>query len=208
MKSFLPVVLLSLFVSAQQLVAQQVKYCGTDVAMKQLLDTHPEIKASFIAHEQEYTDAAVAGAARKGIQSVPVYTIPVVFHVLHQNGSENISDAQIVDAINVLNTDMRKLNADTSLIIPRFKPLLSDINVVFVLAKLDPQGNCTNGIDRIYTSKTNYGDDSAKVNPWPRDKYLNIWTARALQQGWAGYAYYPSAATGSLSVHDLSLIHI
>lgn len=201
MKFFLSSMFLLAFLLVQPLSAQQVKYCGSDAAMKQLFDTHPELKASFMAREQEYTSAAQTNAA-KGVQSVPVYTIPVVFHVLHQNGSENISDAQIIDAINVLNTDMRKLNADTSLIIPRFKPLLSDIKVVFALAKLDPQGNCTNGIDRIYTSKTNYGDDSAKLNPWPRDKYLNIWTARALQQGWAGYAYYPSAATGSLSVHD------
>jgi PKD repeat protein len=200
MKKFLPGILVSFVLSVQSLCAQEVKYCGTDAAMKQLLEAHPEMLASIIANEQQYT--AAAGAQRKGIQSVPVYTIPVVFHVLHQNGPENISDAQIVDAINVLNVDMRKLNTDTILIIPRFKPLLADIKVVFALAKLDPQGNCTNGIDRIYTTRTNYGDDSAKVNPWPRDKYLNIWTAKALQQGWAGYAYYPSAATGSLSVHD------
>ncbi len=201
MKKFLPGLLVFLIISVQNLCAQQVRYCGTDAAMKQLLEAHPEMLASILANEQQYTTDANAQAQR-GIQSVPVYTIPVVFHVLHQNGSENISDAQIIDGINVLNTDMRKLNADTSLIIPRFKPLLSDIKVVFALARLDPQGNCTNGIDRIYTAKTNYGDDSAKVNPWPRDKYLNIWTAKALQQGWAGYAYYPSAATGSLSVHD------
>lgn len=200
MKKILPALLVSFIVSVQSLSAQQVRYCGTDAAMKQLLEAHPEMLESIIANEQRYTDAA--GAQQKGIQSVTVYTIPVVFHVLHQNGAENISDAQIVDAINVLNVDMRKLNTDTILIIPRFKPLLSDIKVVFALAKLDPQGNCTNGIDRIYTARTNYGDDSAKVNPWPRDKYLNIWTAKALQQGWAGYAYYPSAATGSLSVHD------
>lgn len=199
MKKSLPFLLVFLILTVQKLCAQQVKYCGADAAMKQLLEAHPEMLASILANEQQYTTQA---NAQRGIQSVPVYTIPVVFHVLHQNGSENISDAQIIDGINVLNTDMRKLNADTSLIIPRFKPLLSDIKVVFALAKLDPQGNCTNGIDRIYTARTNYGDDSAKLNPWPRDKYLNIWTARALQQGWAGYAYYPSAATGSLSVHD------
>lgn len=180
-------------------LAQAPKYCGTDAAIRQLFEAHPEMLQSFIENEQQY-DAGVT--AQKGIQSVTVYTIPVVFHVLHQNGPENISDAQIFDAIDVLNVDMRKLNADTALIIPRFKPFLSDIKVVFALAKLDPQGNCTNGIDRIYSSRTNYADDSAKVNPWPRDKYLNIWTAKALQQGWAGYAYYPSAATGSLSVHD------
>jgi PKD repeat protein len=199
MKTHLPGIFLFLFLSAQSLFAQEPKYCGTDAAMQQLLAAHPELVQSFIEQEQQY---ATSAAAKRGIQSVTVYTIPVVFHVLHQNGLENISDAQIFDAIDILNTDMRKLNADTISIIPRFKPLLSDIKIVFALAKLDPQGNCTNGIDRIYSSRTNYGDDSAKVNPWPRDKYLNIWTAKALQQGWAGYAYYPSAATGSLSVHD------
>jgi PKD repeat protein len=203
MKTHVTGIFLFLFLSAQTLFAQEPKYCGTDAAMKQLLAAHPELLQSFLDQEQQYTTSA---AAKRGIQSVTVYTIPVVFHVLHQNGPENISDAQIFDAINVLNTDMRKLNADTISIIPRFKPLLSDIRIVFALAKLDPQGNCTNGIDRIYSSRTNYGDDSAKVNPWPRDKYLNIWTAKALQQGWAGYAYYPSAATGSLSVHDGILV--
>jgi PKD repeat protein len=179
--------------------AQELKHCGTDEAIRQLYTAHPELLQSFIDNEQIYNSKI---NAQKGIQSVTVYTIPVVFHVLHQNGLENISDAQIIDGINILNRDMRKLNADTINITPKFKSLVSDVRIIFELAKLDPQGNCTNGIDRIYTSKTNYGDDSAKVNPWPRDKYLNIWTAKALMQGWAGYAYYPSAATGSLSVHD------
>ncbi len=198
MRTFLFITLLfTAFITS--ISAQELKHCGTDEAIQKLFMTHPEMLQSFIDMENAYTSQA---KARKGIQSVTVYTIPVVFHVLHQNGPENISDAQIADAITILNIDMRKLNADTNTIIPRFKGLLSDIRVEFRLAQLDPNGNCTNGIDRIYTSKTNYGDDSAKVNPWPRDKYLNIWTAKALQQGWAGYAYYPSAATGSLSVHD------
>ena len=190
---------LALILFSVSFQAQELKRCGTDEAIKQLYTAHPELLQSFIDNEQIYNTKI---NAQKGIQSVTVYTIPVVFHVLHQNGSENISDAQIIDGINILNRDMRKLNGDTSLIINRFKPLASDVSIVFELAKLDPQGNCTNGIDRIYSSRTNYGDDSAKINPWPRDKYLNIWTAKALQQGWAGYAYYPSAATGSLSVHD------
>lgn len=199
MKTNLQTIFIILFFVTNAVSGQELKRCGTDEAIKQLYMAHPEMKQTFIDNEQSYDHVA---AARRGIQSVTVYTIPVVFHVLHQNGAENISDAQIFDAMTILNTDMRKLNADTNTIIPRFKGLLSDIRIEFVLARLDPQGNCTNGIDRIYTSKTNYGDDSAKVNPWPRDKYLNIWTAKALQQGWAGYAYYPSAATGSLSVHD------
>ena len=132
--------------------AQELKHCGTDEAIRQLYTAHPELLQSFIDNEQIYNSKI---NSQKGLQSTTVYTIPVVFHVLHQNGSENISDAQIIDGINILNRDMRKLNSDTSLIINRFKPLASDVRIVFELAKLDPQGNCTNGIDRIYTSKTN-----------------------------------------------------
>jgi PKD repeat protein len=197
MKFNLQITAILIFLFTQGFIAQELKHCGTDEAIKQLYQAHPELFQSFVDNENTYT-----ANAHKKVQSTTTYTIPVVFHVLHQNGPENISDAQIIDGINILNRDMRKLNADTINIISKFRPLASDVNIVFQLAKLDPQGNCTNGIDRIYSSKTNYGDDSAKVNPWPRDQYLNIWTAKALQQGWAGYAYYPSAATGSLSVHD------
>ncbi len=199
MKFKLQITALFIFLFSQGFFAQDLKHCGTDEAIRQLYQAHPELYQSFVDNENAYNAKITAN---KGMQSVTVYTIPVVFHVLHQNGVENISDAQIIDGINILNRDMRKLNADTINITPKFAPLASDIRIVFKLAQLDPQGNCTNGIDRIYTAKTNYGDDSAKINPWPRDKYLNIWTAKALQQGWAGYAYYPSAATGSLSVHD------
>ncbi|MES2763836.1 MAG: M43 family zinc metalloprotease [Bacteroidota bacterium] len=198
MKFNLQITALLIILFSQSFLAQELKRCGTDEAIKKLYETHPELFQSFVENENAYT----ANATANKVLSATVYTIPVVFHVLHQNGNENISDAQIIDAMNILNRDMRKLNADTINITPKFRPLASDISIVFELAKLDPQGNCTNGIDRIYTSKTNYGDDSAKINPWPRDKYLNIWTAKALLQGWAGYAYYPSAATGPLIVHD------
>ena len=46
------------------------------------------------------------------------YIIPVVVHVLHQGGPENISDAQILDAMRILNEDYNKQNADTIDVIP------------------------------------------------------------------------------------------
>ncbi len=188
-------VLFSKSVSAQE----ELKRCGTDAVIKQLYTDHPELMKAAVEQEMAYGSKMALG---KKAEDTTVYIIPVVFHVLHQNGPENISDAQIADAMVILNRDFRMLNSDTNSIIPKFKGLASDIRIEFRLAQIDPDGNCTNGIDRIYTSRTNYGDDSAKVNPWPREKYLNIWTAKALLQGWAGYAYYPSAATGPLIVHD------
>ena len=56
-----------------------------------------------------------------------IYTIPVVFHILHNNGSENISDAQVQDALNILNRDYRKLNADTSSIVAAFQGDAADV---------------------------------------------------------------------------------
>lgn len=192
---------LTLFFGLNSLIAQETKFCGSDEATLKLFKTHPELLNQAIEHEKAYKNATLSDSKQK-TQDNTVYIIPVVFHVLHQNGPENISDAQIIDAMNILNRDFRKLNPDTIDVIPRFKSLVADIKIEFKLAQLDPQGNCTNGIDRIYTSKTNYADDSAKLNPWPRDKYLNIWTAKALLLGAGGFAYLPSSSTGSLAVHD------
>lgn len=176
---------------------QEYLNCGTEQAIYQLYQEHHELLQEFLRNEEIY-DRTKVGQNK----SDQVYIIPVVFHILHENGPENISDAQVQDAIAILNRDMRKLNADTSTIIPLFQPLASDIKIEFRLAQLDPNGNCTNGIDRIYTSRTNWANDSAKINPWPREKYLNIWTAKTLSTGWAGYAYYPSATTGAMIMRD------
>ncbi len=127
-----------------------------------------------------------------------VYTIPLVFHILHQKGPENISDAQIHDAVAILNRDFRKLNADTSQIVAGFDTLAEDAKIEFRLATIDPLGNCTNGIDRIYSPETYVGDDGSKLNQWPRNKYLNIWVVSQMENGVAGYAYYPSAVDAGL----------
>jgi hypothetical protein len=76
--------------------------------------------------------------------------IPVVFHVVHMGGAENISKAQIEDQIRILNEDFSRTNADTVNTRDIFKPVASIPDVEFRLAKLDPQGNCTEGINRIF----------------------------------------------------------
>ncbi len=128
-----------------------------------------------------------------------VYIIPVVFHVMHNYGGENISKAQILDAIRILNNDFRKLNPDTVDIIPEFTGISADSKIEFRLATIDPNGNCTDGIVRVATPGTYYGDESTKYESpaWPRNKYLNIWTVESIAMGAAGYSYYPSSVDGS-----------
>ena len=125
-----------------------------------------------------------------------VYVIPVVFHVLHQGGSENISNAQIEDAIRILNVDFRKLNEDTADIVPEFKQLAADIQVEFRLATIDPEGNCTNGIVRHNTPATHFDGSyeytGVGTGLWDPQKYLAFYVCRQLDfEGAAAYTFLP-----------------
>lgn len=118
--------------------------------------------------------------------------LPIVVHVLHEGGNENISEAQIYNMISVLNQNFRKQNADTSDIIADFVWIAADANIEFRLAKIDPNGNFTNGIDRIFTHLTNNADLSSRINAWDTDKYINIWTSKSLNMdGVAAFSTLP-----------------
>jgi PKD repeat protein len=187
--------------------AQESFHCGTDAMMKKLYQEHPEMLQAQKDYDKKMAEEVEAKSKLKSPAAEAVYIIPVVFHVIHTYGSENISDAQILDQVAILNKDYRKLNADTAGIVPQFQGLAADSKIEFRLAKLDPNGNCTNGIDRIYSHKTNSADDMSKLNPWPKNKYLNVWVVKTIgSAGVAGYAYYPSATTGWLTAFDGILI--
>jgi PKD repeat protein len=101
--------------------------------------------------------------------------IPVVFHVIHKTGAENISDAQIQDAVERLNIDYNLQNADTADTYHLFKARAADCQIEFRLAKIDPHGNCTDGINRIYDPGTNYAYFHTMTKyAWAPSKYLNI----------------------------------
>ena len=128
-----------------------------------------------------------------------VYTIPVVFHVVHEYGEENISKEQIQDQMRILNEDFRRLNADASSTRDIFKSVAADCEIEFVLARKDPQGNCTDGIVRIYSTLTNEARDNVKaVSYWPSDRYLNVWVVKTIKNSsndpgviTLGYAQFP-----------------
>lgn len=170
--------------------AQSLRPCGTDEAVHKALQEHPELL-------QIYQQNVLRTYDHEPVQTEsmpPVYIIPVVFHIIHNYGTENISDAQVYDAISIMNRDFRKQNADTASVVPTFQPIIADAEIEFRLAQKDPNGNCTTGIDRIASEKTYIGDDLSKLNPWPRSKYLNIWVVRNISNGAAGYTYLPGVA--------------
>ena len=173
--------------------------CASDVLDDSYEDwLQPLIEAQKIKNEQE------------GASSV-VYTIPVVFHVIHTGTnpgvSYNISDAQLLSQIAVLNEDFRRLNADTSNTPAAFKPAAADCEVNFCLAQTDPNGNSTTGINRINRntlgwsappySKT-YVDATIKpATIWNTNKYLNIWVTpdvNVFGLPILGYATFPAGS--------------
>jgi PKD repeat protein len=178
--------------------------CGTSVMYNQSVTDHPEILAERLKLE-DFTQKFIENQAKQKTAATN-YTIPVVFHIVHNYGPENISDAQIFDAIAVLNRDYNKQNSDTVNIYSTFKPLIANVGFTFKLAQIDPSGNCTNGIDRIPNLKTYTGDDNAKFNPWPQGKYLNIWVVSHIKTGFAGYSTFPGTAgvatDGVIALYD------
>ena len=200
-------VLILNFTANAQVIEGGYRPCGTDQMVAASLAANPLLKAQY-EEEQRKAEEADRIAFQQGYplqnnrsagnvsaqQSPPQYIIPIVFHIIHDYGSENISDAQVLDAMRILNQDYRKLNADTSIIVPTFQGIAADAQIEFRLAQLDPNGNCTNGIDRIYSPETYVGDDGSKLNYWNRARYLNVWVVKTISNGAAGYAYLPGTA--------------
>ena len=124
--------------------------------------------------------------------------IPVVVHIVYNNSTQNISDAQILSQIKVLNDDFRRENSDKVNTPSEFQGVAGSYDFEFKLAIIDPNGNTTNGITRTQTTATSFtGNDNVKrsttngVNAWDTRKYLNIWVCN-LSGGLMGYAQFPS----------------
>lgn len=134
-----------------------------------------------------------------------IYSIPVVFHVVYNNESENLPDSVIYNQLEILNECFRRQNANAIETRPVFQELVGDSKIEFRLANLDPNGLPSNGITRTSTSIEYFGglltygpgqnseiiqwvNDSLLYNffrltatnlgghdPWDTERYLNIW---------------------------------
>lgn len=142
-------------------------------------------------------------------EAPPVYTIPVVVHVVHKvgvpiggAGSDNPHDSIIAAGISDMNYAFRNQG-------PFNIGLGHDCEIEFCLAVQDTNGNATNGIIRVanntYATLDSDTEDSdlkssAGSKQWDPTSYLNIWLVREIygsnptvDSGTAGYAYFPSS---------------
>ncbi|HLP56481.1 MAG TPA: M43 family zinc metalloprotease [Fluviicola sp.] len=173
--------------------------CGASERMKQLYAEDPQLELDRQLLMSKYLEVR----EDENGQTRQVLVIPVVFHIIHQYGPENISDAQVMQEMQILNEDFSRTNPDTVETIPLFKPIAGNAQIEFRLARLDPYGNCTNGIEHIYSHLTDDGDDFCKVSQWNRSEYLNIWVVKSFTEpGLLGYSFYPTAAVGGNFFRD------
>ena len=176
MKKFLSFIT---FVTTSNIIfSQNLLHCGADEMRINTLKQNPQIAKAVINRDIElenFTKNFVPSLNKNSTTSA-TYVIPVVFHVIHNYGAENISDAQLKDGIDIVNKTFRKLHPNTASIIANFQGIHADCDIEFRLATIDPNGNCHSGINRIASTLTSSGDHRVKnLIHWTPTKYLNVY---------------------------------
>ena len=162
---------------------------------------HPESRVEYQKFNLFTKKQAKNKLSKKA--AVATYTIPVVFHVYGdiQHGKTVTTD-KIKVALQKLNDDFQGLNPDFNTVDSYFNARKSTLNVEFKLAKLDPYGNCTEGVV-YYPEKSGYGNgggyDSQIANDaWDNYKYMNVYIQGDLYADGSstnsGVAWYPNTS--------------
>lgn len=187
--------------------------CGSDEHHLYLMKTDSAYKARYLEHMKMMEFQLQKGDS--DTRSLPPqYTIPVVVHVIHLGEpvgtGSNISDAQIIGAINGLNDRYANVNN---------QGVNTEIN--FCLATQDPNGCPTTGIIRVNGSSVpNYASSGIEVDgtcgaseyavkdlsKWPVLDYYNIWVVKDICNAppgdVLGYAHFPSGSLYDGTVVD------
>jgi gliding motility-associated-like protein len=164
----------------------------TDPQYQLLIETNKLEYRRFLDRQETLRATGCAGEARR---------VPIVVHVLHLGEpigtGFNISDAQIMGAINGLNGRWTGQMGDGA-----------DMGFEFCLARRNPQGLPTTGIVRMdgrivpgyETGGMAYGggpgaDEAAlkALSTWPQSQYYNVWVVSSIGSGGiGGFAYFPN----------------
>ena len=179
--------------------AQQGRTCGFDDELARELAT-PEGRAEKAAYDQKIRKWINENKGQRTTNAT--YIIPTVVHVIQPTANDDLSDACIMEQIDILNEDFQKLNSDTTYIPVDFQGVAINTDIEFCLATIDPQGNPTNGIVRVVDgTHSNHSQSQAAamkaLSQWDPQKYLNIWIPMQLSGGLLGYATFPSSLVSS-----------
>ena len=216
---FLPLVfILSFLFIATSLNAQERKCAANDVMEKQI-SQNPSFAARMIAIEK-HTQEFIASKRKNNINgkkpdnpgggngggnpppppppSPPTtfnVVIPVVVHVVYKTSSENISDVQVAQQIQILNDDFAALNNDINSYIPaQYNTDVSgNTGIGFCLVQTKRVLTSISAFSTNDAMKYTSSGGSDAVDP---TKYLNIWVCN-MSGGILGYAQFPGGNVSS-----------
>lgn len=181
----------------------QLKRCNTIEADIELRRKYPALPASEVM-EKELQKKITIYKKQQSLSrtTATVYVIPVIVHVVH-NGQAvgvgpNITAAQVMSQIDVLNEDFRRKTGTPG---ANTHAAGADVEIEFALAQVDPEGVVLSepGVNRVHGGKSSWDsfDDLEKVlkpkTQWDPTKYLNIWTVEygGGMSDNLGYAQFP-----------------
>ena len=169
------------------------RVCHTMGNLDRLMHEKPKMAQRMALIEKQTETYVRQVQANPAQRSQLVVTIPVVFHILYNTAAENISEAQVMSQLDILNEDFRRLNADQDNVWSQ----AADTQIEFCLASQDPNGNPTDGILRVPTNLTSFGTNDAMKftsqggsDAWPASDYMNFWVCD-LGSSLLGYAQFP-----------------
>ncbi len=176
------------------------------------LPSAEEYEAQFSKLKKDYLSRTKSTDAN-------LITIPVIVHVIHNgeaigNGA-NISSAQVISQIEVLNEDFRRKQGTDGF---NSHQDGADVEIEFALALRDENGNklAEAGIHRVDGNMTYWENEEIEkiLKPqtiWDPNKYMNMWTLNfgGDMESILGYAQFPSLSgldgmqtNGGLSTTD------
>jgi PKD repeat protein len=205
-------ILLSLSLLIGLGASAQMHSCAEHTMTQKWLDANPTIKAQYQQSVEDFNNEVrnfeQSNSRARGV----VYTIPIVFHIIHDYGASNISDDQIMDALAILNRDYRLQNSDANAVVATFLGVPGDAEIEFALATKKNNGQCFSGITRTVSSYTS-GNENQQVSVvtnahgnFPGNKYLNIFVVEEAS-GAAGYTYQPSPWSGADMSDGIYITH-
>jgi len=184
----------------------QINKCYTDHAKQNYLNSDNAMHRQYLNQEAAVRQWISANKDLiKNQKNSVVVQIPVVFHVVYKNATQDIADSNIFRQVDILNDCFRLQNSNFSQTRAIFDTIAADVEVEFCLATTDPAGNPTTGITKTQAPAGSFFDpilgfDNVKSSatggkdPWPSDQYLNVWVCDMSFLGLVvvlGYATFP-----------------